>query len=89
MKIAFLIGVGIGTASAVLMARRSGEETRQKISGTVEQGKKVVSDKVVDTVSKVSDAAHGTIDSVANRISTSDAAEPGRAEFPGREAQAS
>ena len=72
---AFLTGVGIGTAVGILIAQQSGEETRQKISDTVEQGKKFVSDKVADTVAKVTDAAHDKIDSVADRL-TPNASKP-------------
>jgi gas vesicle protein len=62
-----------------------GEDTRQKISDTVKQGKKFVSDKVADTVergkqfvsdkvadtvSKVTDTARDKIDSVAERLTS-------------------
>ena len=87
MKIAaFLTGVGIGTAVGILIAQQSGEDTRQKISDTVEQGKKFVSDKVYDTVSRVADAAHEKIDNVADRL-TPEAKQS--VAFPGSEAQAS
>ena len=83
MKIAaFLTGVGIGTAVGILIAQQSGEDTRQKISDTVEQGKKFVSDKV----SRVADAAHEKIDNVADRL-TPEAKQT--VAFPGSEAQAS
>ena len=86
MKItAFLTGVGIGTAVGILIAQQSGEDTRQKFSDTVEQRKKIVSDKIADAVTKVADAAHDKIDSVADRL-TPDAASVA---FPGSEAQAS
>jgi gas vesicle protein len=82
---AFLTGVGIGTAVGILIAQQSGQDTLQQISDKVEQGKKFVSDKVADTVTKVADAAHAKIDNVADRL-TPDAASVA---FPGPEAQAS
>jgi len=39
---AFLIGVGIGVAVALLYAPQSGEETREWISDTAEQGWKTL-----------------------------------------------
>ena len=63
---AFLTGVGIGTAVGILIAQQSGEDTRQKIS---------------DTVAKVTAAAHGKIDGVADRL-TPNAAKRASVGFP-------
>jgi gas vesicle protein len=82
---AFLTGVGFGAAVGILVVQQSGEDTRQKISDTVEQGKKFVTDKVAETVSKVAEAAHKKIDNVADRVTP----EATSVAFPGGEARAS
>jgi hypothetical protein len=90
MKIAaFFTGVGIGTAVGIFVAQQSGNDTKRQVSDSVEKGKKFVSDKMVDTVSRVADAAHDKIEDLADRLSPLDAAEPQSVAFPGLEAQAS
>jgi gas vesicle protein len=59
MKIvSFITGLGVGVAVAVLFAPRSGEETREKILGTAEEGRRYARKRVRDLQA----AATGAID---------------------------
>jgi gas vesicle protein len=59
MKLTSLFaGMGIGAAVALLLAPRSGEETREILSDKVEEGKQYAKDRVQD----IRDAANDTLE---------------------------
>lgn len=45
---AFLMGLGVGAGIVILFAPRSGDETRQIISGKVEEGRRYVKERMED-----------------------------------------
>jgi gas vesicle protein len=77
---AFLIGVGLGAALGVLFAPRSGEETRDQISGSIKDGV----DSIAAQGNKLSRRAQKTIENAKEHVR--DVAEAGEHSF--REAKA-
>lgn len=64
----FLAGVGIGTAVALLLAPRSGEETRDFIAEKTRQGKDFVSQKANDLRGQVGSSVRKAKDKVQEAV---------------------
>jgi gas vesicle protein len=76
----FLIGVGVGAALGVLFAPKSGEETRDQITGSIKDGV----DSIAAEGNKLSRRAQKTIENAKEHVK--DVAEAGEHSF--REAKA-
>lgn len=64
----FLAGVGIGTAVALLLAPRSGEETRDFIAEKTRRGKDFVSQKASDLRGQVESSVRKAKDKVQEAV---------------------
>ncbi len=53
----FIAGIGVGAAVALLFAPRSGDETREILSGKVEEGKRYVKEGAQELRDRVSETA--------------------------------
>jgi gas vesicle protein len=71
MASGLLIGIGVGAAIGILLAPKSGEDTREQISGTVKDGV----DGAIAKGQKLTRRAQQTLDDARERVK--DAAEAG------------
>jgi gas vesicle protein len=71
----FLVGVGVGAAVGVLLAPRSGEQTRRRIANAVNDGV----DEIVEQGGRIGRRAQKTVESAKAQIR--DAAEAGEKAF--------
>jgi len=64
----FCAGLGAGAALAVLFAPKSGEETREQLRASFQEGKRKINDTINDKQSAIREQARGVVDNVNSAI---------------------